>query len=94
MKDTPAAVEINNLKPFLNPEKYIESDNPELLTLAATLKTPDPPATSERIFQWVATHITYSGFSGKSRGALFALKNKSGDCTEFMYLFAALCRGR
>ena len=26
------------------------------------------------------------------RGALYALKYKKGDCTEYMHLFAALCR--
>lgn len=92
MTDTPQKVDVKNLKPFLKPEKYIESDNPEILTLANTLKADNPAITAERTFQWVVSHITYSGFSGKNRGALFALENRSGDCTEFMYLYAALCR--
>nr|WP_320192687.1 transglutaminase-like domain-containing protein [uncultured Desulfobacter sp.] len=92
MSDTPDMVKVINLKPFLKSEKYIESDNTELLTLARRLKASAPSTTAERIFQWVTNHITYSGFSGKNRGALFALKSKKGDCTEFMYLFTALCR--
>ena len=32
------------------------------------------------------------GYSARDRGALYALREKKGDCTEFMYLFVALCR--
>ena len=81
-----------DLQTFLSPEKYIESDNPELHRLAQTLKAATPFKTAENIFNWVAGNIRYAGYLQKARGALYALQNKKGDCTEFMYLFAALCR--
>ena len=34
----------------------------------------------------------YVGYIKNDRGALYALKTKEGDCTEFMHLFVALCR--
>ena len=44
------------------------------------------------IFQWVSQNVKDDGYSAKDRGALYALTNRKGDCTEFMYLFVALCR--
>ncbi|MFH0726516.1 MAG: hypothetical protein V2B19_09245, partial [Pseudomonadota bacterium] len=58
----PNPVRIEDLKPFLGSERYIESDHVKLVTLAQTLKTPDSAETAENIFQWVANHVTYSGF--------------------------------
>ena len=83
---------VSDLQTFLKPEKYIESDNPELCRLAKKLKDTTPLKTAERIFRWVADNIQYAGYLRNDRGALYALRHRQGDCTEFMYLFAALCR--
>jgi len=48
--------------------------------------------TAENIFNWVANNVKYSGYLSNDRGALYALSHKKGDCTEYMYLFTALCR--
>ena len=77
---------------FLKPEKYIESKNPEIVSLAKKLKSSTSLKTAENIFKWVADNIKHSGYIKKSRGALYTLFHKKGDCTELMYLFAALCR--
>jgi transglutaminase-like putative cysteine protease len=76
----------------LKAEKRIESDHPAIRRLAAQLKTSDRFETVERIFNWVAQHLSYSGYTRENRGALYALKYKKGDCTEYMSLFVALCR--
>jgi transglutaminase-like putative cysteine protease len=52
----------------------------------------DPLSTAHNIFQWVADNLTYSGYVKDPRGACYALQSRQGDCTEFMYLFIALCR--
>ena len=75
-----------------NPQKYIESDHPEIKRVAHALHSPDPLKTIEEVFHWVADNIRYSGYVGKNRGALFAIKHKTGDCTEYANLFVALCR--
>ncbi|MEK8020427.1 MAG: transglutaminase-like domain-containing protein, partial [Candidatus Parabeggiatoa sp.] len=49
-------------------------------------------STSRQIFNWVAGHIQYAGYIRENRGALYALTEKRGDCTEYMYLFTALAR--
>ena len=75
-----------------NPQKYIESDHPEIKRVAQILRSPDPLKTIEDVFRWVAGNLRYSGYVGKNRGALFALEHKTGDCTEYANLFVALCR--
>ena len=76
----------------LNPQKYIESDHPAIHRVAHKLHSPDASKTIEKVFNWVAGHVRYSGYAGKDRGALYALDHKRGDCTEYADLFVALCR--
>jgi len=75
-----------------NPQKHIESDHPALNRVAQKLHAPDASKTVEKIFGWVAGNVSYSGYHGKDRGALYALEQKKGDCTEYADLFVALCR--
>lgn len=77
---------------FLKKEPFIESDHPDILGKAINLKGDTPLETAENIYKWVSENIQYSGYTQKARGALYALNNKKGDCTEFMYLFIALSR--
>lgn len=88
----PHSMELPRTHPFLESEKYIESDNIKLASFAQTLKETKPLKTAENIFQWVAKNLKYTGYISDDRGALYAFTNKKGDCTESMYLFAALCR--
>ncbi len=81
-----------NIRLFLNPEKYIQSDAPAMIARAGALKAADTLKTAKKIFQWVSRTVKYNGYISKDRGALYALKQKKGDCTEMAYLFTALCR--
>jgi transglutaminase-like putative cysteine protease len=76
----------------LQPEKYIESDHPAIRRVAAKLQESDAIKTINAVFRWVASHVRYSGYAARDRGALYALEQKKGDCTEYMDLFVALCR--
>ncbi len=40
----------------------------------------------------MAGNIQYAGYTKDDRGALYALKKRKGDCTEYMYLLTALAR--
>ncbi len=77
---------------YLGPEKYLESDDAQIVQKAKELTGNSPLKTAEKIFNWVSGHIQYAGYLSNERGALYALREKKGDCTEYMYLFAALCR--
>ena len=89
---TPNELPTCDLKAYLEPEPFCESDAPEITRLAATLGSGKPTDTAEKIFNWVTSNVKDSGYTRNERGALYAVKSKQGDCTEFMYLFAALCR--
>jgi len=83
----------DSLDLFLSPEKFVESNAKKIVLLAHSLNSKDnQQKTIENIYQWVINNLSYSGYIKNSRGALWALNNKKGDCTEYMYLFVALCR--
>ena len=92
LSNTSHPIPIGDVQPFLRPEKYIESDHPELKQFAKKFESATPRETAESLFRWVAKNISYAGYLRDTRGALYALRNKRGDCTEYMCLFAALCR--
>ena len=48
--------------------------------------------TARAIFDWVRGHLQDGGYDGTDRGALHALTQRKGDCTEYATLFVALCR--
>ncbi len=81
-----------DLSPYLVPEKFIESDDHRILELSRKLSTGSPESSVKNIFRWVSQNVRYTGYLSKPRGALYALLHKKGDCTEFTYLFVALCR--
>jgi hypothetical protein len=77
---------------FLKPDERIESDNQEILELAKQLKRRNPLETAQNIYRWISENLRYGGFHAADRGVLYALRNRRGDCTEYMSLFVALCR--
>ena len=83
---------ISNPSSFLRPETGIESDHIAIIEQSKKLTTDTQLSTVHQIYNWVSEHIRYSGYSGASKGALFAFHRKKGDCTEYASLFTALCR--
>lgn len=77
---------------FLAPEPLIESDGSDMQLLAGQLAAKTTEETVRRIFDWVSTNVTYSGYVKRNRGARYALIHRKGDCTEYTSLFVALCR--
>jgi len=77
---------------WLQPERFIESDNPNVIALARELRSHDATDTGRAVYDWVATHIAYAGYNANDLGAARALADRRGDCTEFAYLAVALAR--
>ena len=50
---------VSDRKLFLKPEKFVESDNPQLCRLARELKASTSLKTVERIFRWVVDNVQY-----------------------------------
>jgi transglutaminase-like putative cysteine protease len=88
----PSPLNADRLQLWLDPEKYIESDHPDLTETARNQTADTQKQSAENIFNWVAGHVAYSGYVKQDRGALYAFSRQSGDCTAYMHLFTALCR--
>jgi transglutaminase-like putative cysteine protease len=92
LSEKPNSSSLDDPGPFLKAQPFCESDDLAIRRLAREIEAPNQIKTAENIFRWVNANVAYSGYGRNARGALYALKHKNGDCTEFMYLFAALCR--
>ncbi|TYR31756.1 transglutaminase domain-containing protein [Sphingobacterium phlebotomi] len=83
----------DSLDAFLSAEKYIECDNDLIVQQAVKLKNHKSDLkTIRNIHAFVHKNLKYSGYNPKDVGAVAALQNLNGDCTEFADLFVALCR--
>ena len=82
-------------KRYTAPEKNIESDNQQIKEKAAeiTKDIDDPYLAAKKIYEFVVNHMSFVR-QDRCRGALYALQEKKGDCTEYSDLFVALCRAR
>ena len=77
---------------FLNDEKLVQLTDPDIQRIAKRLKTKDRRETITKTYDWIVANVRNTGYVRDDLGAVQALKRKSGDCTEFMYLFTALAR--
>jgi len=74
-------------------EEYIESDHPKIIELADNLSA-GKNTVCEKVrayYDYIGSSMTYK-LDFEDRGALYALENKTGDCTEYSNLLIALCR--
>jgi len=77
---------------WLAPERWIESTAAPIAELAATLRRADDTQTARAVYDWVAANLEYAGYLPDDLGALSALTDRRGDCTEYATLAVALCR--
>lgn len=83
-----------DLNEFLKHEANIEKDHPLIQQMAAGIKKADnEAATVKNIFDMVIYNLKYVN-DNKSSGALYAAKNKTGECSEYADLLVALCRAK
>lgn len=78
----------------LKPNMYIESNNPEIKTVAkkAIDKESNALKAALKIERFVYDYINKKDLSAGYATALEVLRSKQGDCTEHAVLTAALCR--
>nr|WP_225444836.1 transglutaminase-like domain-containing protein [Pseudomarimonas arenosa] len=74
------------------PAPGIDSEHKEIVEIARGLRADDSLATIEAIEAWVAANLRASNYDATNQGALWALHQKRGDCSEFAYLAAAMAR--
>ena len=78
---------------YTQPENYIESNDPEIIRIAQEIvgNETNPYLKAMRITVFIGDNIAYEP-QDQERGAKWALTNRKGDCSEYSYLFTALCR--
>jgi transglutaminase-like putative cysteine protease len=81
------------LRAFLAPEDFIESDDPVLIRKAKELTAgaKDSWGAAKRLSQWVAEEIGYDIPGGASARNTYDVRE--GECGAHSRLFAAFCRG-
>jgi hypothetical protein len=78
---------------YTGPTMFIQSDQPEIVSLAERIKSERTAAMeiANAIKFWVSTNIEQTS-TADSNSALTVLRNRKGDCTEHAILFVALAR--
>lgn len=88
----PAEIPLNDPGTWLIHERYIEVGDARIQSLADVLKRATPMETAKAIYEWVSQNLVYAGYVADDVGALQALLQRRGDCTEYAYLAVALAR--
>lgn len=83
-----------DLEPFLRQERFIEKDNPRIQQIANQITARSQTETVRKVCDYVIDNMDYAGLLDQESGALRALEEKKGDCSEYSDLFVALCRAK
>lgn len=83
-----------NAGPYLTDAPMLDIDHPEIEAAAANIARDSATPLGASVSRWVHEHVRDTGFDPDDRGALYALRTGSGDCTEFSQLVTALLRQR
>ena len=94
VSESPVSVSAGRADRFTRPEPHIESDDTRIVSLAKTISDPRTESGARKVYDWVAENLFTEAYVAEDRGALYALQNKIGDCTEFSYLLTALYRAQ
>lgn len=85
-------LDLPNKSFYLNDTPYMPVNDERIAQLAAQNQRDSLLDSAKQSYLWTHKNIQYAGYIKEDRGALYALTNKKGDCTEYMYLFGALVR--
>jgi hypothetical protein len=91
MRDVPEALEAEPARHLRN-ERYLEIESDAFRNRAPVFEGSPGTPMVKRIFDWTRRHLVHTPYDRTDRGALYALTERKGDCTEYACLFAALCR--
>lgn len=92
LRDEPMLQTLTDPEQWLRSERYIEVGDPDVKSVAHQLQQAAPIDTARAIFDWVRGHLLYAGYVADDLGAVYALSQRRGDCTEYAYLATALAR--
>lgn len=90
--DTPHEFVLMEPERFLSEERFVELGAPALQRVAESLQGESPLDLARAAYDWAARNIRGEDYISDDRGALWAITNHRGDCTEYMYTVMALAR--
>ena len=79
---------------YLKDENFIEATDSQVREIARSIKGTSEIDIVRNIYNYVIDNMEYHMQGKKDRGALYAIKHKKGDCSEYSDLFVALCRAK
>jgi transglutaminase-like putative cysteine protease len=82
------------LRQYQLPEKYIESNDSQILQAANRIYGTNDIDILRNIHQFVQNAVKYDKYNPDTVGAAGVLRSGVGDCTEYATLFAALARAK
>lgn len=83
-----------DLKRWCVDEEFLQKDAPEVQDAANTIAGKNELETVREIIKYVGRTLKYTGWDKKDRGAVQALREKQGCCSEFADVFVTLCRAK
>lgn len=83
-----------SLAQWLVYEQYLEKDNAAVQAAAKTLTGKDDEAVVRACFDHTVKSLKTTTYTDKDHGAIRAIYEQRGDCTEFTDVFIALCRAK
>lgn len=92
LAEDPQSLPCDNREQFLQPSKKIESTHSEITKTARRFRAKSASQKAKQIHAWTVGHVKDAGYIRDNRGALYALQQGKGDCTESAQLFTALAR--
>ncbi len=83
-----------DLRPFLDANTMVQSDEEEILEVARSVVGDETSAwrAAQKLESWVDEHISQKSMDTAFATALEVCRNKKGDCSEHSVLLWALCR--
>lgn len=82
------------LEEFLKQERFIEKDDPQIQEIAQSIEGQTEVDIVQKIYNYVTDNMEYTVHGREEWGAVKALQQKKGDCTEYSDLFVAICRAK
>jgi hypothetical protein len=92
---TKESMDAGALSPFLEPDRFIQSDHPEIRATADSIRAAHGGGSAglaAEMARWVNEYITGKDFTQGFASALEVYRTRSGDCTEHSVLLTALLR--
>jgi transglutaminase-like putative cysteine protease len=83
-----------SLAPFLAEEKYLEVTDTAIQKAAKSIPGKDNEQGVRSVMDFVVQTLKKTAYDPADHGAVWALQNRHGDCTEFTDLFVTLCRAK